>query len=299
MYETLPSGVTDRTVTVADLNISDPPSGADPQMAAGFSVVPPDMSYIGDAAAHAPVAESSVTTIGLAPLTLTQDGRTQQPTAAGQQSAEFVGASTEAAAEPTLVIQGTAGISDRTTVFWHESGDVMPLPDGIERASLRSLDPSAISERPVNSAGVGRAYGQLSRSEMVPPDLAADSALEALVSKWMPQHVTLGLPTGTSGLGDHSLPSKQGSQTPSGTQPVQHAAGYRSTPEIPTEMPTPPFAESRVRAFPSPAHATDILFKAGLIGIGASVLAAKTLKAGRTGRKRWLFTLGHDSRGSR
>ena len=36
MYETLAAGVTDRTVTMADLNIPDPPAGADPQMAAGF-----------------------------------------------------------------------------------------------------------------------------------------------------------------------------------------------------------------------------------------------------------------------
>jgi hypothetical protein len=299
MYETLPSGVTDRTVTVADLNIPDPPLGADPQMAAGFSVVPPVMSYGGDAAAHAPAAASSVTTIGLVPLTLTQDGGIQKPTPTGQQWAEFVGASAEAAAEPTLVIQGTARISDRTTVFWYESGDDMPLPDGIARAIVRSLDPSAISERPVNSAGVGRAYEPSSMSETVPPHLAVDTALEALVSKWMPQHVTRGRPTGTGGLGDPSLPSKQGAQTPSGTQPVQHAVGYRFTPEIPAEMSTLPFAESRVRAFSSPAHATDILFKAGLIGIGASVLAAKTLKGERTDGKRRLFTFGRDSRDSR
>jgi hypothetical protein len=36
MYEVLAAGVADRTVTTADLNISDPPPGADPQIAAGF-----------------------------------------------------------------------------------------------------------------------------------------------------------------------------------------------------------------------------------------------------------------------
>ena len=35
MYETLAAGVADRTVTTQDLNIPDPPDGADPQMAAG------------------------------------------------------------------------------------------------------------------------------------------------------------------------------------------------------------------------------------------------------------------------
>ena len=36
MYETLAAGVADRTVTTQDLNIPDPPEGADPQMAAGL-----------------------------------------------------------------------------------------------------------------------------------------------------------------------------------------------------------------------------------------------------------------------
>jgi hypothetical protein len=34
MYATLATGVADRTVAVADLNIPDPPTGADPQRAA-------------------------------------------------------------------------------------------------------------------------------------------------------------------------------------------------------------------------------------------------------------------------
>jgi hypothetical protein len=37
MYETLASGAALRTVTTQDLNIPDPPAGADPQMAAGFA----------------------------------------------------------------------------------------------------------------------------------------------------------------------------------------------------------------------------------------------------------------------
>jgi hypothetical protein len=37
MYETLAAGTVNRTVTTQDLNIPDPPAGADPQMAAGFN----------------------------------------------------------------------------------------------------------------------------------------------------------------------------------------------------------------------------------------------------------------------
>ena len=39
MYETLATGVADRTVSTQDLNIPDPPEGADPQLAAGFQRV--------------------------------------------------------------------------------------------------------------------------------------------------------------------------------------------------------------------------------------------------------------------
>ena len=56
MYETLAAGVANRTVTTQDLNIPDPPAGADPQMAAGFhpgrrvATVPvaPGSSFSGD-----------------------------------------------------------------------------------------------------------------------------------------------------------------------------------------------------------------------------------------------------------
>jgi hypothetical protein len=41
MYETLASGVANRSVSTQDLNIPDPPEGADPQIAAGFRPVTP------------------------------------------------------------------------------------------------------------------------------------------------------------------------------------------------------------------------------------------------------------------
>jgi hypothetical protein len=51
MYETLAPGVADRTPTTQDLNIPDPPEGADPQMAAGF---------VPGAAVPAPTAQAIV-----------------------------------------------------------------------------------------------------------------------------------------------------------------------------------------------------------------------------------------------
>src|SRR5262249_61584866 len=41
MYQTLATGVADRTPTAQDLNIPDPPQGADPQTAARFRPVTP------------------------------------------------------------------------------------------------------------------------------------------------------------------------------------------------------------------------------------------------------------------
>ena len=55
MYEVLASRVADRTVTTQDLNIPDPPAGADPQMAAG-SRPGPIVGLPAPAAAVAPAA---------------------------------------------------------------------------------------------------------------------------------------------------------------------------------------------------------------------------------------------------
>jgi streptogramin lyase len=56
MYEVLAAGVADRTVTTQDLNIPDPPAGADPQMAAESRPGP----AVGLSAPHAAVAPAAV-----------------------------------------------------------------------------------------------------------------------------------------------------------------------------------------------------------------------------------------------
>jgi hypothetical protein len=65
MYETLAAGVADRTPTTQDLNIPDPPAGADPQMAAGFRPVP----VVGLAGPGAAVGSATlIGPVGLAPV---------------------------------------------------------------------------------------------------------------------------------------------------------------------------------------------------------------------------------------
>jgi hypothetical protein len=54
MYETLAAGAAFRTVTSRDLNIPDPPEGADPQMAAGFHPLPPSAVPLATPASSSP-----------------------------------------------------------------------------------------------------------------------------------------------------------------------------------------------------------------------------------------------------
>ncbi len=71
MFATLAIGVADRTVTTQDLNIPDPPDGADPQTAAGFRPIPPTAIM-----AIAPEAETATADgVGMMPLDSTITAR--------------------------------------------------------------------------------------------------------------------------------------------------------------------------------------------------------------------------------
>jgi hypothetical protein len=67
MYETLATGVADRTVTTQDLNIPDPPAGADPQMAAGVRLDTPPALPANGFAATGPAANPGLSGL-MAPL---------------------------------------------------------------------------------------------------------------------------------------------------------------------------------------------------------------------------------------
>src|SRR5262249_31358338 len=103
MYETLAAGVADRTVTTQDLNIPDPPAGADPQMAAGFvpgSVALPAAPL---ARAAAPCAAGIPGPAGDIPL---PSASGPWSVVHGQWPAAGVATSSPAGPETTLVIQG-------------------------------------------------------------------------------------------------------------------------------------------------------------------------------------------------
>ena len=68
MYATLATGVADRTPSTQDLNIPDPPEGADPQIAAGFNLGPANPSLSRGAFAALPGAGPRPGPVGLMPL---------------------------------------------------------------------------------------------------------------------------------------------------------------------------------------------------------------------------------------
>jgi hypothetical protein len=105
MYETLASGGADRTVTVADLNIPDPPAGADPQRAAGFRFDSgsPTLASGSFAAYSGP----SLSLVRLMPLTQAVAGVSGQwSTVTGGWPVVGGPAGSPIGPEPTLVVQG-------------------------------------------------------------------------------------------------------------------------------------------------------------------------------------------------
>ncbi len=299
MYETLTTGVANRTVTVADLNIPDPPTGADPQMAAGFSVIPGSVSFARTDFAVTPAAASSDITIGLMPLTWTQASWDNQPTAAAQQR-EVVGTgiSLRADVEMALVAQGTSRMSDPAIRSWQESFDVLPFPAELLSRINPAVDRSADSPRPVRGRRVDRGFNLFSTSDMVRSHLAVDTALDAVVSEWKACDVRRSLPTGAEDLGDQTVPWKRHPGEVIAPHPAQHDTGFQLAPAIRTYMPTADSQACRRAVLSSSAPPSDLFMKVGIYGIAASVLTAKTLLAARTDGTRRQFMLRTDSRAS-
>jgi hypothetical protein len=98
MYQMLATGVADRTVTTQDLNIPDPPAGADPQMAAEFRPGP----VFGLSSPAAPVAAAAV--LGPGPVL----GSQLSVLSSHPLPAAGVPAGLQAGPEASLVVQGPA-----------------------------------------------------------------------------------------------------------------------------------------------------------------------------------------------
>jgi hypothetical protein len=102
MYETLASGVADRTPTTQDLNIPDPPAGADPQMAAGFG---PGSAATPSTQAGRPAALGSATVLNPTSLMALPSSSGPRSVLGSPFPAAGVQAGTQASPEPSLVVQ--------------------------------------------------------------------------------------------------------------------------------------------------------------------------------------------------
>jgi hypothetical protein len=123
MYETLAAGVTNRTVTTQDLNIPDPPEGADPQMAAGFNFRPSTGFSAPNGTAAAPSSAPSPGTASLMPL-LPVDIPSSGPWSMVSGPVPLVSGPVDslAGSEHSLVVQGTDPAHDRGRLLTESGG---------------------------------------------------------------------------------------------------------------------------------------------------------------------------------
>jgi hypothetical protein len=159
MYEVLAAGVADRTVTAADLNIPDPPAGADPQTAAGFGVVPAGVSLGRSDFASTPAAAANFITIGMMPLpSVPEVMSTPSAVGSGQSAVVSAWVSPQAGVESALAIQRAGRGSERALKPWIGLGvvDLYSLLDGTQRSTEPAVEPLADPARPATAAGVYR-----------------------------------------------------------------------------------------------------------------------------------------------
>jgi hypothetical protein len=186
MYEVLAAGVADRTPTTQDLNIPDPPDGADPQMAAGFVPGPAATTVSPNAHAVAPGSATVSGPAGLMPLPSSASG--QWSVVSGQWTAAGGPAGSPVGPETTLVIQGTdpAGGRGRAIRIDSEATNLSPVLDVSEPIAgppvSPAVDPPADPEPRVIPDATGRIDGPAALPNGSPAVRAIDAALDELAS---------------------------------------------------------------------------------------------------------------------
>jgi hypothetical protein len=144
MFETLAAGMTHRTMTTQDLNIPDPPAGADPLTATGFPVVlapasvTPARAMLPTATATMTIAVSVPPSIVLAPQFVA--GLVPVTSAAPQATAMAASATLSVRALPVQALSDPAGDSDRGSSLVIDSDtdqaparDVCAAPEDLKR----------------------------------------------------------------------------------------------------------------------------------------------------------------------
>jgi hypothetical protein len=183
-----------------------------------------------------------------------------------------------------LVIQDAGRVDDRALKPWNgqDAVDLLSHLDKTQRGTEPAVDTWADPERPLRATGVYRADTPFAASKIDASQLAIDSVLDELVSNWRAKDEARGMSARGGWLGYRTALTEEDANAPSATQPVQNNSGFPSASDIPTDKLIAPLQGSRGEVASSPAQPTDLLLKAGLFGIGASVLTARTLTAQRT-----------------
>jgi hypothetical protein len=230
--------------------------------------------------------------MGIMPLTSIQAGMsTQSAVGSGQSTVASGSISPQAGVESALVIQGAGRGNERalTPRIGQEAVDLFSPPNGTQTSTEQAVVRSADSERPLGARGVYRGDKPFAASNIDASQLAVDSVLDELVSKGSARDEARGMTMHGVDLGDWTALLAEYALAPSAAQPEQHGEGFHSASDSPTDTATVPLRDSRRGVFSSLVQPTDLLLKAGVFGIGASVLTAKTLSAGRMDGKRRLF----------
>jgi hypothetical protein len=206
MYETLASGVADRTVTTQDLNIPDPPTGADPQMVAGFHLnsAPPAPAQTAYAAFGSGLNSSAVGAVPLSPAGVTatssstallvQSNLLQQPAESMVQQAIIA----QAGPEGSLVPQATDRENQHCLIPWltPAATDQTPALDAIQQPATSTAEPAIHSQAGHEPSVVPQPTNQV--LDLVLDELAADSVLwreeNAVRTTGVPALPVLGLP---------------------------------------------------------------------------------------------------------
>jgi hypothetical protein len=277
MYEVLAAGVADRTPTTQDLNIPDPPAGADPQMAAGFTPPSTSAAFSPSGFALAPGSGPNPAPAGLMPL-LSSSNR-QWPVVSGRGRTADGPMGLQVGPEPMLVIQRTEPEGGRGLVIRMASEATNPPPglDLAEPAAEPSVRPTAVPE--VGSAHRMRLDGTDCSGEPVAipsrlhSDPTADSALNKLASEMVLMH-------GAKAAGSFGVPILPVDEVagPQGGEDARQPDESWLTP-VPADL-TPRKGPSRQPALFA-ARLAAVLLAAGWCGHGALRSTGRNPRAGR------------------
>jgi hypothetical protein len=302
MYETLAAGVANRAVSTQDLNIPDPPSGADPQMVAGFNLASTEIRAFQNVAAAfnpGPTGLAPLVPAGAAPSSYGTGTNSMPPSWTVAETPVIVANG----AGHSLVLQGT----DREP----QHGLIASLsPDSRELLPPPSLDSPHGPAEPTESPPLttGRNGGvTIQPADDARTDPGPRLELERIERFGEADFDRIELRGGQVGvstvdeLAVERLWARGSQAVRTVAVPVQRETRFALGSE--SAMVKVPSSRSRSRSAPetlsSPSRAAGILLAAGFCAYGATTLAASNPRVGSTHPKGRLFAgkAARDNRG--